>query len=1013
MAGIDNEPIPVNNDISKENINDETKGIYKQISDINTKQQKIEQYFKNIFNNKKYDDEIELKKGLIQLLNDLINETSILSNDNRRYLYVLNYKIQPKEGTFKKLSKMLSSSQDKNLKDNEFFDDKNELTKAVSSSQVKTKEEAERDKRKREAIAKQQAAEFDAKKAEEITSNVQKQTGGAINLNPFKSTLSFEEEEIKKTIKNINSINFNDNSDVKIVIKNIKNLSNNVDKISASISKIQKSVKTSAELQIVIDVINGYNSKIQNELNQKRNDITKFQSKITMDEQKQITATITTLEIAQKRLTDTIQETKAKLQSLEFVENQIKSDQSNNNLDDIKKQLTIAEKKVSDAEKKVDKPGIFTTKKTALSNLEKAKKRVNDLKQQLSKETKNEAQAKSEVSKINSNRSQKEADLQAQTNNELSAIMMENIKAQNDSIQSRKSEADAQLTYLDTKEAYDKLSLDPSFTLDEKLKDIQYKSILIKEYSTKNLFHIDDIIAKNDYTEYINQFRKYIDDNNKGKFDLTNKDHDRSLFVKTYPIHQYFTNFNKNNGFQFNSVKKLYKEDSDKYIRNIEFYIYSLDRFLEHFENYINNWEIRDVSTLSIYSIFTNYWGAILTVIMIIILMLIYFKTFTDFAFSIYKKTFSFQKLILNDSMYSEYDDVYNFGGYYIDFKTLVYLGIYVILAILLIPLNLYNSVEVFKGNLKILGCKYIFNKGRNSLIFYGLLLLMFIIILNIVYIYISVAFYNTQQQRYDNHGKMQEIFYQYIDEPLSEHLFKKDLVEDNIPLVQVYEKLNNWAYNGTKEENDQRAGNNTNSEDLVNKRFRMLITSVICIYYINDTSRDIILGKTNLLKNSNFAKSSIFLYSKNDVTNNIIPPFSDFRNTKLFKSIIGPLPSMRNKKCQADDKRYFCNNDLYVNNIYTLSQDEINKIKDKYNVLRKELKEYISNIKETDNVMLYRVDVVISLLMAIFYFMIIIYIFMWIVFDIDLYVYMMTHKENIQTVLNVVIILIILIVIL
>jgi len=107
-----NKPIE---DTTKENVKDKKEGepiednniknIYTYIRDINTKQYKIEQYFKNVFDNKKYDNEVDLKKGLLQLLNDLINDTSISSNSNRKYLYVLNYKIKSNHSAMQKLKK--------------------------------------------------------------------------------------------------------------------------------------------------------------------------------------------------------------------------------------------------------------------------------------------------------------------------------------------------------------------------------------------------------------------------------------------------------------------------------------------------------------------------------------------------------------------------------------------------------------------------------------------------------------------------------------------------------------------------------------------------------------------------------------------------------------------------------------------------------------------------------------------------------------------------------------------
>jgi len=1014
-----NKPIE---DTTKENVKDKKEGepiednniknIYTYIRDINTKQYKIEQYFKNVFDNKKYDNEVDLKKGLLQLLNDLINDTSISSNSNRKYLYVLNYKIKSNHSAMQKLKNIVTfSSTDKNLKENELYDENNEMIKAVSASQKISIEEINRKKKIKKAEAIKEATEFDLKRSEEISKKIK--GGGFLDL--FDSVSTSSAKKIENAIQSINreaTIEYNIDNDVNIILKSINKIIDNVKSINTNFVKIINSAKTSKDLEDIISAIKNKKEDINTTITNVNDKLDKIINDNTsnlnhIDKIKKLNDIKVKLDKVSVHINNETSKADIKLISKQAVDDVVGSTQSEKVLQKLENDLANAKKNLKKAQEKSDSPGFFTSIKTAATNLQKAKDLVDTLEKELNSEKEKEKKFKSKIQIRDNKRDQSSYDEKAATAAKLKELAQNEIDAKKEKIKSRNSEANAQLDYLNTEDANELLNEDPSFTLDEKLKDIQYKSIYIIEYSTKNL----DLNEK-DRDAYVKKFREHIKANNKGKIDLTDKDQDKTLIVKKYPLQQFFINFNKTNGFHFNMIKK-YEKDYQNYVSNVKNYNESLNSFIEYLDNYINNWEMKDIGKYNIYYMVKNYWGSILTILMIIILVLLNFKSFFDFVYSIYKKSVSFQQLVQNDSMYSNYDDIYEFYGYYIDFKNLALLGVYIILAMLIIPINLYNTADVYRGNIRIVGCKYTFNKNVQPILYYGILLIIFIIILGILYIYMYVGFFDTLKIRNENHKKLQDIIYKNLNEPLSEHLYKDDIIEDNIVLLQVYEKLNNWAYNGTKEENDERAGNNTNNEDLINKRFSMLITSILCIYYINKQSKDTILNKNNLLKDTNFAKSSIFMYSKKDVTNNILPQFSEFKNTKLFKSIIGPLPHMRNKKCLSDDKRYFCDNELYKNNIYTISQEDINKIKDKYNLLRKEIKEFISGIKETDSVMLYRLDVIYSLLSAVLFFIVLIYIFALMFLNVDMYAYVINEDINLENFFNVIVVLIILIVIL
>ena len=74
--------------------------------------------------------------------------------------------------------------------------------------------------------------------------------------------------------------------------------------------------------------------------------------------------------------------------------------------------------------------------------------------------------------------------------------------------------------------------------------------------------------------------------------------------------------------------------------------------------------------------------------------------------------------------------------------------------------------------------------------------------------------------------------------------------------------------------------------------------------------------------------------------------------------------------KCAKEDNRYFCKNP-FENNIYTLNEKDITILKERYNKLKNDIKEYISALKDTDGVMLYKFDVILSFLSIVFYMLI------------------------------------------
>jgi len=140
------------------------------------------------------------------------------------------------------------------------------------------------------------------------------------------------------------------------------------------------------------------------------------------------------------------------------------------------------------------------------------------------------------------------------------------------------------------------------------------------------------------------------------------------------------------------------------------------------------------------------------------------------------------------------------------------------------------------------------------------------------------------------------------------------------------------------------RAGNNSNKEELINKRFKMLVTSALAVHYINSRSRLAILSNDNLELKDYYAKASIFMFGKKDET--ILPSYSDIKNTEVFKTIVAPLPHMKYKKCNDTDKTYFCENKRdFENNIYKMSPADISILRDKYKKLKSDVNGFKNKI--------------------------------------------------------------------
>jgi hypothetical protein len=455
-----------NND-SKEEI----KRIYNLVNNINTKQQKIERNFKSLFDDKKYLDNTELKKGLVQLLNDLINESSIITNNDKRYLYVLNYKLQQEEGLLKRLKNVVSKNNDVQI-DNEFFNEKNELNTAVSAKQFITKEDKDFDKELKKAQAQADVAKID-------------------------------NERLNKGVKG------------------------------------------------------GTNPTQNNNIN-------------------------------------------------DYIESKKKIQETQKKLDTAKKELKKATKELENVKKK-SPTNVEKLTKAEEKKLEETQK-VSELNKKLNEQILKEKEANTKLNDEYEKMLQDDISSEYNKNNSINELTQKEIDEKKITVEKRNKNASELLSSLNKQKELNELNIGPSHTLDDKLKDIKYNLISIIEYSTKNLLEIDDFLQNNYYETYVKKFKEYIEKNNKGKFDLSKKeDIDKTLVVKKYSINQYFMNFNKNNGFEYNSIKKFYENNPERFTLNVEYYDNCLDRFLEYQDNFINNWEMKGFSNINFYYILSYY----------------------------------------------------------------------------------------------------------------------------------------------------------------------------------------------------------------------------------------------------------------------------------------------------------------------------------------------------------------------------------------------------------------------
>ena len=589
---------------------------------------------------------------------------------------------------------------------------------------------------------------------------------------------------------------------------------------------------------------------------------------------------------------------------------------------------------------------------------------------------------------------------------------------------------------------------------------LRYKDLVIVEYSTNNVSEIDNDVIEGDqdYYQYIANFQEFIKNNNDGKgMNFADRTKDRSLLVKRYPIHQYFSYFNKNIGFDYKSVKDNYMQNAGKYKDNVEKYSKRLDKFFHELENFKNNDSLNTItnkfgkSLNNIQFLFQKYYGFILIIILIIILFASYLNTVIQFFNSVYSRKMSLSPSLIDNSMYDSYARVFSMtimgNEQYFDYKTMLHFIIYVILFIMIVSINIYYLNDSYNGRLRVMNFiphpwstheVYIFDKRANTLMFYGIILLIFIIIINMIYYFTVFTQSDIFKTRYEGHNEIQKL-YNNIDLELLDLFLRYDVYEENKEqeptFLDSYDaKLASWMFNGTEEEINSRIGlfkvNGADAEnkDSKRKRFKIFATIIFANHFVTTKYKKSLFDLSNLKGLSNTEKPSIFLYSKEETLDGVLPPdYSSIlsKDSETMRIILVDLKSdivskynkiKSNNNCHPDDKRYLCKNDLTNHIIPENSMQSLKTYFDEeYKTIYKQVQKQRIKIKSKDSAIMYRVDVILSFIFMLILGLCLIQIFLWLFFDnLDIYeAFISKHISKIKTIFQIIVLIIILIVIL
>ena len=894
---------------------DELKEMYKNVRDIKSDQLKVENHVRRLFDEKQFDDEKyqSLKEISILALNDFIQETSnSASYADKRYLYRLKYKILAK-GLRAKFNGFFNNNVEK--KEFDFFDNENTLIRTLSKLQDVSKEDLENQNKIKQSKKKVKAL----KQLKKKTQQVQHEFKYSMKMvNELKSKI----QELKTKYEGfINNTKLPALDEIKDDENKLKNITENIFQIYS------KHGKTNPELNDI-----EYDAKKHAKLIKEMFIILQHRHGIYTDREISEIKDYTEAYMSANFLLDKIINLNKNIQQGNGADATTNTDgdtsdnASNNNFKHISNDAEIA-KQSRTLLSQID--NIIKRSKTFVPQDEKYNKNLNDIYKK-AEEYNNTIQKKFiELQEKDHTTPSAPPHVEGSSvggggNKEDGTNKKKNITIQDkyDFLDGKQKELDKMQAEAENdlyKLQAEQIDTDiiPDF-LHEMFNSIQYKSLLITEYSTSN--PKIKALDSNNVKTFIKRFMEQVEKNQEEDFE--SPDHDKYLQDKTYSFVNFFTNFNKVNGFEYGNIKEYYTLYGTEYRNHIENYKKELNNFLVNFQANIEKIDIR-FSSENAWYMFKTYFAFIVILFLMVYLFFTYFDKVLKFFNSVYHKNLSYRPLLVDDSMYYSYSTIFshNVGGweYYYEYGTSTRIAIYFALLFLIIIPNLYKFTNLYAGQARVVKTfwfdyealkrfkiweifqtnTHVFDKTAEPLMYYGIILMIIIIIINLLYYGILLTQTDVLKKRYDNHQTINNLYENHFNLDLMNYLLRNDVKDPNGNLITSQrDKLRQWMYIGDMEKNletgadrkyiyqwlrknsnadetktvldswRERIGDKNNDDDMITKKYKIFTTYVFVNEYVNQNYKykRVLLDSTN-----NDTKPSIFLYQAKS-QKNILP---------------------------------------------------------------------------------------------------------------------------------------------
>jgi hypothetical protein len=199
---------------------------------------------------------------------------------------------------------------------------------------------------------------------------------------------------------------------------------------------------------------------------------------------------------------------------------------------------------------------------------------------------------------------------------------------------------------------------------------------------------------------------------------------------------------------------------------------------------------------------------------------------------------------------------------------------------------------------------------------------------------------YKNGEKFYDTDGKT-EISKEEADQKYKEDIKKQFPDKIQYDISSIHKKIDTWLYGplSKRPKSEQPDSTIEMKQGDLNYRFKVLITSVLLVYYINTKNMDPII-RSVVEKDTSYQKS-FFLYTDKDA-NSILPPLSILKTTALYKTVIAPLGET-------------CTTSTFANK--TL-------LDTKYNDFKSDVDKLFRAIKNTDDPFGHKISIIINFLL-------------------------------------------------